>query len=139
VAFAPAAAPGSASEGGIAAEEAATPDGSALEPGHRQELESKYFDWCSARLAERFLQLSPVEIYELAERGPTEQGRPSLGLTPGIVPDAGSSTFQDVVARVTEVLAHELQLPSFDVWVAEYRRAPEQFDAEMLGLWRAGG
>jgi hypothetical protein len=103
-----------------------------------QELESKYFDWCSARLAERFLQLSPDEIYELAARRGTEQGVPSLGLTPGIMPEVGSSSFSAVVERVAEVLARELPLPTFEVWAAEYRRSPQQYDAEILGLWRAG-
>jgi hypothetical protein len=32
-------------------------------------LEAKYLDWCSARLADRFLRLSPDEIYALAEEG----------------------------------------------------------------------
>jgi hypothetical protein len=101
-------------------------------------LESKYFDWCSARLAERFLQLSPDEIYELAERRATEQGASSLGLTAGIMPDVGSASFRGIVERVAEVLARELPLPTFEVWLAEYRRSPQQYDAEILGLWRAG-
>lgn len=34
-------------------------------------LRAKYLDWCSARIAERFLDLSPEEIYELAHAVPS--------------------------------------------------------------------
>jgi hypothetical protein len=29
-------------------------------------MRAKYFDWCSARVAERFVALGVAEIYELA-------------------------------------------------------------------------
>ena len=40
-------------------------------------LRAKYLDWCSARLAERFLDLSPEEIYALARPGEGPQPEPS--------------------------------------------------------------
>ena len=36
-------------------------------------LRAKYLDWCSARLAERFLDLSPEEIYAMARPDSTER------------------------------------------------------------------
>ena len=37
-----------------------------MEGSGESTLRAKYLDWCSARLAERFLDLSPEEIYALA-------------------------------------------------------------------------
>jgi hypothetical protein len=39
-------------------------------------LEAKYLDWCSARLADRFLRLTPDEIYDLAQEGSPEGAVP---------------------------------------------------------------
>lgn len=68
-------------------------------------LRAKYLDWCSARLAERFLDLSPEEIYALArpesspgeeageaapgEATPGESGPP--GVNPPTPPDAAAA------------------------------------------------
>lgn len=125
-------------------------------------LRAKYLDWCSARIAERFLELSPDEIYQRAEQAHSG----SLSETPpaALLPfdpatsqstadwhaavdqvaatvidpmnpfDAGA--FRALVARVTEVLADELQLPTFEEWSAAYSEAPEEFDRDMLGFWR---
>ena len=90
-------------------------------------LRAKYLDWCSARIAERFLALSPDEIYQLAERasaGPADQAGPQPPLSP------------DLISRVTEVLADEMVLPTFEEWSAAYSEAPEEFDSEMLGFWK---
>ncbi|MGQ0813797.1 MAG: hypothetical protein ACT4O1_04970 [Gemmatimonadota bacterium] len=89
-------------------------------------LRAKYHDWCSAQIAERFLALSPDEIYQLAERatGSAE--------TAGPLPPLSSAT----VARVTEVLADEMELPTFEEWAAAYSEAPDEFDSEMLGFWK---
>lgn len=90
-------------------------------------LRAKYLDWCSARIAERFLALSPDEIYQLAERansGPADQASPPPPLSPA------------VISRVTEVLADEMELPTFEEWSAAYSEAPEEFDSDMLGFWR---
>src|SRR5687768_7814714 len=117
------------------------------------ELRAKYLDWCSARLADHFLALSPDEIYEMAERashgrepetdavvatgasGPNELQWQRDGLTLRI-PDAWREhqTFRVLVARVTEVLADTL--PSFEEWSAAYEREPERYDDELLGFWK---
>ena len=94
-------------------------------------LRAKYLDWCSARIAERFLALSPDEIYERAEKA-------TNGAAESVAPEASLSPFssQALVARVTNVLADEIELPTFEEWSAAYSEAPEEFDSEMLGFWK---
>jgi hypothetical protein len=124
-------------------------------------LRAKYLDWCSARIAERFLALSPDEIYQLAERATDGQADSVSALPPlssfnfqtssqpdwhaaidqavTVVADTDSevaASFRTVVAKVTEVLADEMELPTFEEWSAAYSEAPEEFEPEMLGFWR---
>ena len=96
-------------------------------------LRAKYLDWCSARLAERFLDLTPEEIYELArpEGGPDPEGPPSPALPPPTQP-----RYRALVQRVTEALLERTPLPTFEQWSAAYAETPERFDAEMLGFWK---
>jgi hypothetical protein len=100
-------------------------------------LRAKYLDWCSARLAERFLDLSPEEIYELA--------RPEGGAEPDDVPSSTQPLphpthprYRVLVQRVTEVLLERTPLPTFEQWSEAYGEQPERFDAEMLGFWKDG-
>jgi hypothetical protein len=122
-------------EGGIGPAEE-TPIGAAGDPAER-ELRAKYHDWCSARLAERFLQLSPSEIYELAERAPAAG---SGGVAPQLVrdalPDAGNDPFRELIERVTEVLIAEVGLPTFEQWAAAYEASPAEIERDLLGFWR---
>lgn len=118
-------------------------------------LRAKYHDWCSARVAERFLRLSPDQIYELAEKAngsPPEAGgagsasSSGAGAAPAVAaPDAASpgegrraraDGYWVRVTRVAEAFARELGLPPFEDWRIAYLEAPERFDAELLGLWR---
>ena len=107
-------------------------------------LRSKYHDWCSARVADRFVALSPEEIYELAHAGGVDES--GGGRMHGI-PEASASRdagafsldeagYSELVRRVTEVLATSMELPSFEQWVESYRRDPARYDREMLGFWR---
>ncbi len=117
------------------------------------ELRAKYLDWCSARLADHFLALSPDEIYELAERAshgrePETDALVAMSASGARVPvwqhDAARprlagawpepETFRVLVARVTEVLADTL--PSFQEWSATYEREPERYEDELLGFWK---
>lgn len=127
-------------EGGIRSDSRPAPPEGSREPEAIEVLEAKYFDWCSARLAERFLQLSPDEIYELAARGEAAAELSRPGVTPavalGVVQDVGNTSFRLLVEYATEVLARELSIPPFEEWAAAYREAPAQFDAEILGMWR---
>ncbi len=112
-----------------------------------QELRAKYLDWCSARLADRFLALSPDEIYELAERASHVRGNAHVAFGVSSSQSWPLSTrnlaeaavkepenFRNLIARVTEVLAETL--PTFESWVGSYRAEPGRYDEELLGLWR---
>ena len=52
-------------------------------------LRAKYLDWCSARLAERFLDLSPEEIYALARPEGSDRTESS---EPGADPAEGAGS-----------------------------------------------
>jgi hypothetical protein len=97
-------------------------------------LKAKYMDWCSARLADRFLQLTPDAIYELALAAAREDPMHAATGDGG----ASVSSYRAIVGRVADVLAEQLALPDFDEWSAAYESAPEQFDHELLGLWKEG-
>ena len=123
-------------------------------------LRAKYLDWCSARIAERFVALSPDEIYQLAERathGPADTASPLPPLSSfnfqntsepdwhaaieqavtAVADDSDqTSTFRNLVARVTGVLADEMELPTFEEWSAAYSESPADFDGDMLGFWK---
>ncbi len=97
-------------------------------------LRAKYLDWCSARLADRFLRLTPDEIYELAQHADSEPvPAPLRAAEQGVGTEL---SYRSVVEQVTEALRARIQLPSFDEWSAAYAEAPERFDEELLGLWR---
>ena len=116
-------------------------------------LRAKYLDWCSARLAERFLDLSPEEIYELARPASAradaspESGSPSSpepASSPELPSDTPSSPslprpteegYRALVQRVTEALLRRTSLPTFEQWAEAYEEAPERFEAELLGFW----
>lgn len=109
-------------------------------------LRSKYHDWCSARVADRFAELSPEEIYELAHgaggeaEGMRGRMRGEVEASASIDADVFSfedADYSDLVRRVTEVLATTIGLPSFDEWSESYRREPERYEQEMLGFWRS--
>lgn len=102
---------------------------------------AKYLDWCSARLAERFLDLSPEEVYDLAQRagaGETADPGPKRDESGGRVtlPPPTHESYRDLVQRVTESLLERSSLPTFEQWSAAYDETPERFDAELLGFWR---
>ncbi len=104
----------------------------AADPDLGRVLRAKYLDWCSARLADQFLRLTPDDIYELAQ-----QAEPESGPGPGAEHGVGTElSYRSVVERVTEALRLRIQLPTFEEWAAAYAEAPERFDEELLGLWR---
>ncbi|HEX7090708.1 MAG TPA: hypothetical protein VF192_11280 [Longimicrobiales bacterium] len=128
------------------------------EPADEKILRAKYLDWCSAQVADRFLQLTPDEIYQLAHGAPAGSGGigsnralraegpgadgslPGAALSPVAVlsipePEAPGLSFRALVQRVTEALTASMALPPFEQWVASYRAAPERFESEMLGFW----
>ncbi len=82
-------------------------------------------DFCSARVAEALLSLSPDEMYLLAQEALEEA--PTM---------AGELTYDAIVRLATERISRGLSLPTFDEWAEVYRKDPERYDREMLGLWR---
>jgi hypothetical protein len=99
-------------------------------------LRAKYVDWCSAQLADRFLALSPEEIYELsarAARRDVPSGRPSS------FAEVDLQTYTSLVEQVTEVLWQQMALPAFEEWVELYRRDPGAVEDQLLGFWREQG
>jgi hypothetical protein len=119
-------------------------------------LRAKYLDWCSARVAERFLALTPDEIYELAEQATSGQptaAEPEASLSsllatngqevdwrtaldPSAAATSEAEPFRGLVAKVTEVLADRIALPTFEEWSAAYHESPEDFDSDLLGFWK---
>lgn len=98
---------------------------------------AKYLDWCSARLAEQFLDLSPEQIYELARpdqvdvagAGSREPAHATL-----LLPTHAS--YATLVQRVTDELLERTPLPTYEQWSAAYEESPERFDVELLGYWK---
>lgn len=118
-------------------------------------LRAKYLDWCSARVADSFLALSPDEIYQLAEvatQAEAGSADPLASLSSFSAPsdpesffrtalDAATATsdaepFRALVAKVTEVLAERIGLPTFEEWSAAYQESPADFDSDLLGFWK---
>lgn len=95
-------------------------------------LRAKYLDWCSARVAERFLDLSPEEIYALAR---PESGGEATNAPP-VLPPPTVESYRTLVQRVTESLLERMSLPPFEEWQEAYAASPERYDAEMLGFWK---
>jgi hypothetical protein len=90
-------------------------------------LRAKYSDFCSARVAEVLLSLSPDEMYLLAEEAARRSG--------GGLPERPLG-YEDMVRLATEHLSSRLGLPTFEAFAAAYRENPDHFDREMLGLWQ---
>jgi hypothetical protein len=84
----------------------------------------RYLDWCSARVAHRFTQLSESDVWERAER-----------MREATAADASApSSYFDLVQVLTRDLYDELALPEFAVWAESYRADPAPFDREILGF-----
>jgi len=88
-------------------------------------LRAKYRDYCSARVADALLTLSPDEVYTLAE---------SEARATGQVPP---ETFSDRVSLATGRIRERLNLPEFDEWVRLYRNDPEAFEPFLMGFWES--
>ena len=95
-------------------------------------LRAKYLDWCSARVTNRLFQLTPEQIYELAQQAAQQRAR-SRGIE--AVPEPPRE-FAELVGLVTDVLTRELQIPSFAEWRAAYGTSPQDYEDDMIGLWR---
>jgi len=88
-------------------------------------LRAKYLDYCSARVTDALLRLSPDEMYLLAQGVEGEASPEGQPLHP----------YSEIVRRATGRISMKLALPEFADWVAEYLKDPERFESELLGLW----
>lgn len=98
------------------------------------ELRTRYTDWCSARIAEHLMGLSPEEVFLLSERGTRSDATPT--------PDEASGSFalHSRYSRAEQSIRaayQELGLPAFEDWLAAYEASPARFDADILGFRRA--
>ncbi len=86
-------------------------------------LRAKYHDFCSARVVELLLELSPDEMYVLAEAAAGGPG------------ERGSLSYNRIVQLATARITQDADLPTFAEWAEAYRAAPEKFDDLIMGLW----
>jgi len=97
------------------------------ENGGRQEsekvLRAKYLDYCSAKVADTLLGLTPDEIFVLAQEAATATGA------------SEELTYDRAVRLATERVSRTLDLPPFAAWLEEYRTDPEQYERHLMGLW----
>lgn len=87
-------------------------------------LRAKYRDYCSARVADVLLSLTPDEIYIIAE---AEARRQRGGEGPG--------SYSEAVDLATHRVRSQLNLPDFAAWAVAYQAEPSRFDPLLLGLW----
>ena len=88
-------------------------------------LRAKYLDYCSAQVADILLLLSPDEMFVLAQDAAREAGV------------LGDQSYDQIVDMATGRVSRKLALPTFEVWVQEYRTAPSRFDEPLMGLWES--
>ncbi len=88
-------------------------------------LRAKYRDYCSARVADALLSLSPNDIYSLAETEAREAGQ------------ASPASYNEAIRFATRSIRSRLDLPDFRVWAEEYRSEPGRFDPHLMGLWKS--
>jgi hypothetical protein len=88
-------------------------------------LRAKYLDYCSARVADLLLQLTPDEMFLLAQEAADEldaDAREPLSYT-------------RIVRLATDRISRKLDLPDLPTWIDAYRKDPQRYEREMLGLW----
>lgn len=88
-------------------------------------LRAKYRDYCSARVADALLSLSPEEVFALAEAEARTSDR--------IAPNSHSEAIRLATGRIRD----RLELPEFESWAAEYVKDPSRFDPYLMGLWKS--
>lgn len=88
-------------------------------------IRAKYRDYCSARVADAILSLSPEDIYTLARAEARSTGH--------MVPDS----YNEAIRLATGKIRDRLALPEFEDWAREYRKNPDRFEPHILGLWKS--
>ena len=88
-------------------------------------LRAKYLDYCSARVADILLLLSPDEMFVLAQDAAREAG---------VSEDLG---YGQMVDLATGRVSRKLALPPFEVWIRDYEADPGRFEEYLMGLWES--
>jgi len=91
------------------------------------ELWTRYLNWCSAQVARRFLELTPEQTWELADRA---QASPVEEQPPG----EGGATHPHLIRLVTLQLFSEMGLPSYSEWLDRCRIDPSAYEEETTSL-----
>lgn len=89
-------------------------------------LRAKYLDYCSAKVADLLLRLTPDEMYLLAQDAARE-----------LESDEEPLSYTEIVRLSTDRISRKLAIPDFPAWLQQYRRDPQRFENELLGLWEA--
>lgn len=105
------------------------------EPDHRRRtaqpahddvvVRAKYYEYCSAQLADLLLYLSPDEIFVLAEKAARSRGTPER------------VDYLSMVEIATRWLADRVALPPFEVWREDYLAHPDRYEEYFMGLWES--
>ena len=88
-------------------------------------LRAKYYDYCSARVADVLLGMAPDQIFVAAE----EEAR-ARGL-------AGELGYERMMKLATEQISRQIGLPTFDQWLEAYERDPDAIEGRLMGLWKS--
>ena len=92
-----------------------------------QAMRAKYYDYCSARVADVLLGMSPDQIFVAAEEAARVRGL------------EGELRYERMVRLATEHISRGLGLPSFREWLEMYKRDPDAIERRLLGLWETEG
>ena len=90
-------------------------------------LRAKYYDYCSARVADVLLGMSPDQIYVVSQEAARARGLD------------GELGYERMVRFATEHISRQLGLPTFADWCESYRSDPESIERRLLGLWESEG
>jgi hypothetical protein len=104
-------------------------------PTEDDDLRLLYLDWCSTRVARRFLELSHDEVWlrsHLAETLPAAPGEPVDWTGEGAAEERVPG-YLDLVRRTALLLAEEMKLPSYAEWRGEYLKDPTGIREDLLG------
>lgn len=88
-------------------------------------LRAKYRDYCSAKVADAILSLTPAEMYALAEA----EARAADQTAP--------ASYNDAIRFATRKIREQLNLPEYEEWARSYREDPSRYDPDLLGLWES--
>ena len=118
--------PSAVRAGGTTVEsEGVMPPADRREDEPKEILRAKYFDYCSAQVADILLLLTPDEMFVLAQDASREAG------------GSGEFGYEQIVTLATERVSRKLALPSFDAWALDYQENPDRYDQYLMGFWES--